>query len=147
AAQASERCGGRSEHGEFPTCHRRLQPAHDLARELHRILERATADDSIDERDKWWVPHSPAEHQFALEERGEVLLAGELDAVVLRVQRLHDRLACPRAPARSPSYLREQLKRPLRGAEIGQTKTHIGGNHTNECDSWKIVSFRDHLCA
>ena len=53
---------------------------------------------------------------------GVILPARELDAVVLGIQRLHDRLARALAAAGTARHLRQQLERALAGAEVGQRR-------------------------
>ena len=58
-------------------------------------------------------------------------------------------MASPRdfAAAGAPGDLREQLKRPLGGAEIGEPETDVGGDDADERHPRKVVSFGDHLGA
>ena len=79
------------------------------------------------------------------EERGVVLLARVLDAVVMGIDGLHDRLAGLDSPPGTPRHLRQQLKRPLRRAEIGETQPDVGRHDPDERHAGKIVPLGDHL--
>ena len=85
--------------------------------------------------------------QLALEERGIVLPARELDAVVIRIERLDDRFARLLAAAGAAGHLRQQLERPLGRAEIGQAEADVGRDDADERDARKIVPLGDHLRA
>ena len=61
-----------------------------------------------------------AERQLPFVERDVILFAGELNAVVVRIQRLHDRLAGLVSSAGPAGHLGQQLERPLGGSEIGR---------------------------
>src|SRR6185295_9630572 len=48
---------------------------------------------------------------------------------------------------RAPGYLRNQLKGPLGGPEVGQGEPRINRDDADQRDVVKIVSLRQHLCA
>ena len=114
-------------------------------RSLHRILERSPAHDDVHESQQWWIAHATAERQLALEERREVLPAGELDAVVLGIERLHDGFSNPLPAPRATRNLGEQLEGPLARPEIGDAETNVGGDHAYERHAREVVALGDHL--
>jgi len=61
------------------------------------------------------------------------------------LERLHQHPAAARAAAGPPGHLRDQLKRPLGGAEVGQVQRRVGIDHADERDVRKIQSLGDHL--
>src|SRR5262249_31744992 len=79
----------------------RFEAAHDLPRLLHRILKRPTAHYAVDQRKERWISHSAAIDDLALEERRVILPAGQLNAVMLGIERLHDGFAGPFAASRA----------------------------------------------
>ena len=54
-----------------------------------------------------------------------VLPSSRLDAVVLRIERLHHRLAASLAAAGPTGHLRQQLKGAFAGAEISEAQAHV----------------------
>src|SRR6185503_20036519 len=94
-----------------------------------------------------WIAHRAPELQLALVERDVILPACELDAVMLRIQRLNDRLARTLAASGSPRDLGQQLEGPLGGAEIGHPEADVGRHDAYEGDPRKVVPLRDHLRA
>src|SRR5262245_23128721 len=113
AAQLHERSRRGAEYEKAGSSTQRLESAHQVHRRLHRVVERSTADDGIYERDERWIPHATAKREFLLEERGVVLPARELNAVVIGIERLHDRFAGALAAAGAPRDLRQELERTL----------------------------------
>ena len=99
------------------------------------------------ERHERRVAHRAAELHLALVERRIVLPARELDAVVVRIQRLDDRLARLLAAAGAAGDLREQLERPLGGAEVGQAEADVGRHDADQRHARKVVALGDHLRA
>ncbi len=93
------------------------------------------------------IAHLAAELQLALVERREVLPAGELNAVVIGIQRLHNRFARLLAASGAPGHLGQQLKRALGGAEIGDAESDVGRDHADQRHPRKVVAFRNHLGA
>ena len=93
------------------------------------------------------IAHLAAEVDLPLEERGVVLPARQLHAVVIGIERLDDRLAGTLAAARAPDDLRQQLERPLRRAEIRQPEADVGRDDADERHAREIVSLGDHLRA
>ena len=76
-----------------------------------------------------------------------VLAARELDAVVLGIERLDDRLAGALAAPGAAGHLRQQLKRALAGAEVGQPEPDVGRDDADQRDARKVVALGDHLRA
>ena len=99
------------------------------------------------ERDERRIAHRLPELQLALVERRVVLPAGELDAVVIGIERLDDRLARLLAAAGAAGHLRQQLKRPLGGAEVGHAEADVGRDDADQRHARKIVPLGDHLRA
>jgi len=145
AAQSGQRrwCGAEHRHVR---CRRgRLEPPHDFRGGLHRIRKRWPADDRIDHRDRRWIPHGTAIHELAFEKGAVVLTTGEADAVVLGIQGLDDRFAESLTAAGATGHLREQLKCPLGGAEVRDSKSDVSGDHADEGDARKVMALRNHL--
>ena len=105
------------------------------------------AHDGVDQRHQRRIAHRPAELQLALVERRVVLPARELDAVVIGIERLDDRFARLLAAAGAAGDLRQQLKRPLRRAEVGQAEADVGRHDADQRDARKVVALGDHLRA
>src|SRR5207302_1124578 len=112
-AQSSEWRRRRTENAQTRFIRVRPQPLHEIAGVVHRACERARPNNRVDHRNERRIPHPLAELDFLLEERAVVLPARELDAVVIGIDRLDDRLARLLAPAGSSHDLREELKRAL----------------------------------
>ena len=64
---------------------------------------------------------------------------------MIRIERLNDGLSRPLAAAGSPGHLRQQLKRPLRGAEIRKAQAHVRRHDTHQRHVGKVVALRNHL--
>jgi hypothetical protein len=75
---------------------------------------------------------SPAEPHLALVEGRVVLAAGELDAVVIGIERLDDGFARLLAAAGAPGHLCQQLERPLGGAKVGEPEADVGRDHADQ---------------
>ena len=111
-----------------PVDRRRLSRSDDLARILHRSLEGPAADDRGDEGHDRRIAHCATVADLAIEEGGIVLPARQLNAVMLRVQRLDDGFAGALATTGTAGNLRQELKRALRCAEVGDAEADIGRN-------------------
>ena len=98
----------------------------EIGRVVHRTAEGRRADDGVDQADHRRIPHRPPVANLVVVEGAVVLAARELDAVMLRKQRLHDRLAGEVSPARTSGDLRQQLEGALARAEIGQAEADVG---------------------
>ena len=86
------------------------QRLRDRSRVLHRSPDGVCAlTIDVDQRDGGRIAHRAAELDLLVEERGVVLPAGVADAVVVRVERLHDRLA-------RQSRRGRRVRRPASGA-------------------------------
>ena len=60
---------------------------------------------------------------------------------------LHQHPAPFRPAARAAGHLRDQLKRPFGGAEVGQVQGRVGVDHADQRDVGKIEPLGDHLRA
>ena len=147
ATEASERRRRRTEDGEAGRGRRRFEPPDDLGGGAHRILEGLPAHDGVDQRHHRRVAHAATVVQLTFEERRVILTTGELNAVVLGIQRLHNRLPGPLSAAGPPSHLREELERALGGTEIRETESHIRRDHADQRHQREIVSLGNHLRA
>jgi hypothetical protein len=107
AAQPLERRGRGAEDREAAAGCQGLEPTDEVCRNAHGFLERPAPNDGVDERHQRRIAHPPPEGDFLLEERGIVLPARQLNAVVFRVERLHDRLPWPLTAAGAASDLRQ----------------------------------------
>ncbi len=112
-----------------------------------RNIERPPLHDHVDERDRRRIVQARAEFHFALVERFVLLRGRGADAVVIRVERLHDGFARRVAPPRASDDLREQLERPFSRAKVGQPEADVGRDDAHERDRGKVVPLRDHLRA
>ena len=66
---------------------------------------------------------------------------------MIRIERLDDRLARPLAAAGPADDLRQQLKRPLRRAEVRQAQANVSRDDADERHARKVVALGDHLRA
>ena len=112
----------------------------------HRLFERSATNDDVDERDDRGISHAAPKRDLAFEERGVILPARELDAVVLGVKRLHDRLAqrAHHGPARPATCVSSwNVRSPARkSATPSPTSAEID---TDERDAREVVPLGDHL--
>src|SRR5207244_11631069 len=75
------------------------------------------------------------------------MLSGQKDAGLLRIEGLHEHPAATRPATGASGHLRQQLKRPLRRAKVGNVQPNVRVHHADQNDVWKIQSFGDNLCA
>ena len=97
----------------------------DLACAVHGCLTAASLDHDVDHRHRRRVAHGLAEGQLLGIEGRVVLIARVTDAVVVGIERLHDRLARHLAASGTAGNLRQQLKRPLGRTEIGEAEPDV----------------------
>ena len=76
------------------------QRLHDLTGIVHRRLAGAGLDDGVDQGDGRRISHAATKRDLLGVERAVVLAAGVADAVVVRIERLHDRFAADLVRAR-----------------------------------------------
>ena len=93
------------------------------------------------------IAHRPPELQLPVVKRDVVLSARQLNAVVLGIERLDDRLASLFTAAGPARNLSQQLERPLGRTKIRHAQADVRRHDAYERDSRKIVSLRDHLGA
>ena len=84
--------------------------------------------------------------ELAGEEAGDVVARGVRDRARVGLERLHDH-APRRVAAAAAGELRDQLERPLLGAEVGQAEARVGVDDRRELDAGEVVALRDHLRA
>ena len=94
-------------------------------RAVHGARRRGVPNDHVHQRGKGRVAHRLPERSLTLGKRGEILTAPALDAVVVRIERLHDRFPRPIAASRPAGHLREKLERPLGRAKVSHAEPHI----------------------
>src|SRR5688572_7165623 len=145
--QSYERRRRGTEYDHASGCCSRFEAADDLCRRLHRLLERAAPHDRVDQRHHRRISHAAAKRELALEERAVVLAAGQLDAVVLGVEGLHDGLAGALAAPGPPGDLRQQLERALGSAKISESQPDVRRDDPDKRDTRKVMALRDHLRA
>ena len=104
-------------------------------------------DEEADEFAERRIPQLAAALHLLRIERLVVLRGGGADGVMLRRVGLDHRVAGPRAPARPPRDLREQLKRPLRRAEVRRAQPDVGQRDAHEVDGGNVQPLGDHLRA
>ncbi len=73
------------------------------------------------------------------------MTSGELDRRVEWSEGLHDYFAFDIAAARTPGNLRQQLKRPLTGAEIGLMQRQVRVDDSHQRHIGEVQPFGDHL--
>src|SRR5204862_888899 len=93
----------------------------------------------VDEGDRRRIPHRLTETQFVGVERRVILAARVTDAVMSRMKRLDDRFAGHFAASGAPGDLRQQLKRALRGAEVGETEADVRADDADQRDAREVV--------
>jgi len=94
-----------------------------------------------------WVVELAAVGNLLLIKRSVVMLQRCLNGIVLRVKGLDDDPATQYTPPGSTSHLGKKLEAPFCSAKIGQVKTGIGTDHTDQCYLRQIKSLGYHLSA
>ena len=92
------------------------------------------------------IAERAAAFELAVEEAADVVARGIRDRARIGLERLHDHAARRVAPA-AAGELREELERPLLGAEVGQSEPHVGVDDRRELDAGKVMALRHHLRA
>ena len=87
------------------------------------------------------------ELQFLVVETHEIMAPGALDRRVERGEGLHINLPFHIPSPRAAGDLRQQLKGPLRGAEIGQVQREVGVDDAHEGHVGEVQPLGDHLGA
>src|ERR1700757_5167771 len=89
--------------------------------------------------------HPTTEVKFFFVEAREVVARGVLRRVMIGEIRLQDDLAWSLASTGPARDLREKLEGPLGGAEIRETESDVGPDHSDQRDAMDVVSLGNHL--
>ena len=96
---------------------------------------------------KWWILQLLPSRDFLSVETSIIMVLSGQYAVVLWIVGLYNNLTRRLASACPSSYLSEEVKSPLPGAEIGQIQGNVRRNDAHQRNVGKIQSFGYHLRA
>src|SRR5581483_4935428 len=148
AAELAERRRRGSEDADVAALPRRPpELLHNIVRIIDRRRKRPRANHGVDHRHERRIAHRLAKVDLALVERRIVLLARELDAVVIGIERLDDRFAQLLAATGASGDLPQELKRSLGRSEVGDAEPDVRRYDADERDTRKVVTLRNHLRA
>ena len=123
----------------------RLQTGSDLFRDVTGCGRGAVRDDDLNQTGIGRVRHQFAKLDLMTEESRVILPPGELQRIMVGVERLDYHLARSFAPSGAAGYLCKELEGALGRAEIGEGKACVGSDHANQCDIGKIMALGEHL--
>src|SRR5579864_3198709 len=124
---------------------RALKPLPDLPTPAQCVVELVTAHQNVGQEAEGRVVHPAPETNLLFVKSLVIVALGELDGVMVGMKSLQHHFARD-LPAPGPSgNLRQQLKRSLRGAEVGKSQREVRTHHAYQSYAVHVVPFGDHL--